>query len=1243
MSKTLTLGIVFSSMGAGAVATTIGTVVGHLGSIEKKVVQAKSRMKELGLETVDAFAVQKKELQKAKEELQAHQEATTSLGRAVSQARVQQEAATEALQAYRTELAGQTGRATEEQEARLNALRDQAASADKTLKGLTKEFDASRLKSEGMNASLQAAREKLQAHQAATAALGRGVTQARVSQVAATEALQAYRTELAGQTGRATAEQRERLKGLRDQAASADKTLKGLTREFDASRLKSESMSVSLQAARENIQAHQDATTSLGRAVAQARLEQDAATAALQAYRTELADKAARATEEQGARLHALRAKAADADKTLKELTREFKEARDKGEGMNESVMRQTERLQRLRSALEQNGVSTRNLAEHRRRITQAMRDEQATVDKLTTRYEKLKAAQNAQQQARADLNSRWGDAMAAYGTARALGAPVGAFIRQDDALNSLQVAMMDKNGQVGGTYDALKRQAIELGNLLPGTTADFVGTARALMEQGVAVESVLGGGLKAASYLSVVLRMPTEEAGEMAAKLREAYKLSDDELTKMADSMQRAKFAFGMKPSDLMAASAYQAPMLNQLGISGIDNTNKMLAIQGMAAQVGLEGSSFGTNFSMMLSRLAKGPQMIEDAKKGMNGHAKGLMEDAGITFDFFDKKGNFAGLDHMVTELEKLKTIKDKLGDKAAMEVAEAMFGAEAGRPAMILAEQGMAGFRAAQERMAQQASLQQRIERTTASSRNTIEALGGSLENLGAALAGPVVQALHPLINTLNTATGWLTEFADSNPRATKALGFLVLGLGAAISTFFALGVAMSFGRVLASGFQVFSLMTRIGGGAAWLGGVLRGPLLGALGVARVAVIALGRAMLMNPIGLIITGIAAGAYLVYRYWTPIKGFFLGLWGGIKSGFVSAWNGVTSIFTGIWSQITSAFSGGIAGVGKLIVNWSPMGLFYKAFSGVLSWFGVDLPKNFTDFGANIISGLTNGIKSAIGGAVTAIGDFASGLKSKFTNLLGIKSPSRVFMGFGGNIGEGAALGILQSVPGVQGAAGRLAGVALAGAVAASNTAVAGVNSSIQTRQPIETPRLEAPAAQALRPVAPAAMPRVELPRMGVPRLDAPALPRPAATPAPMLPMPQMPRIEMPSLAASPVARLVASVVMPQASAPGPVRVDLPRLESPMLAAQPAVPASMQRVGEVSQAVARRESAADSAAAAPGQGMTIHFSPNITVGGGDSSGGDVRGQVQEGLKPSMRELEQMLRRLQAEQQRRAF
>jgi division protein CdvB (Snf7/Vps24/ESCRT-III family) len=190
-----------------------------------------------------------------------------------------------------------------------------------------------------------------------------------------------------------------------------------------------------------------------------------------------------------------------------------------------------------------------------------------ARLQTLGEQFDKNKAA----------MNAGYGSLLGAYGIARGLGAPVGAFIRQDDALNALQVAMLDKNGQVHASYEGIKQQAIELGNLLPGTTADFVNTARALMEQGVAYESVLNGGLKAASHLSVVLSMPTEQAGEMTAKLREAYKLTDDELPKMADMMQRGKFAFGMKPSDLMTAASYEAPVLNQLGISGLENARKI------------------------------------------------------------------------------------------------------------------------------------------------------------------------------------------------------------------------------------------------------------------------------------------------------------------------------------------------------------------------------------------------------------------------------------------------------------------------------------------------------------------------------------------------------------------------------------------------------------------------------------------------------------------------------------------
>jgi TP901 family phage tail tape measure protein len=562
-----------------------------------------------------------------------------------------------------------------------------------------------------------------------------------------------------------------------------------------------------------------------------------------------------------------------------------------------------------------------------------------------------------------------------------------------------------------------------------------------------------------------------------------------------MADLMQRGKFTFGLESSDLMAAAAYEASVLNQLGISGLENANKMMAIQGMSAQVGLEGSSFGTNFAQMLSRLAKGPEMMEAATKGMKGKAREIVEGMGITFDFFDKDRNFKGLDAMIQELEKLKLIADKAGQESALIVADALFGAEAGRPAMILAEQGLEGFKAAQERMAQQADLQQRIERITKSTANTFEALGGSLENLGAAAAGPAVQMLHPLINLLNDAAGKLTKFAEAHPTAVQWLGALVGGVLAATAAFLGLGVLMNFGRYALTGLQ---LIPFLGGSLTWLAGILKGALLGGLKMVVQGVLLLGRALLLNPIGLAIAGIALGAYLIYRYWEPIKGFF----------------------QEVWNRIKAVFDGGIGNVIRLILDWSPLGLFHQAFAGVLSWFGVELPKSFSEFGANMINGLVSGITSKFTEAKESIVSLGAGARDWFKEKLGINSPSTVFLGLGGNIGEGVSLGILRSIPGAREAMKSLAGVAGAFALASAGAS-------------------------------------------GLPGLDP------------------------------------------------------------------------QGIREASQAVLRAESGAGGAG-----GMTVNFSPVIHVG---SAGKDAREQVQEALQLSVRDLEQMLRRIDAERERRAY
>jgi len=176
-----------------------------------------------------------------------------------------------------------------------------------------------------------------------------------------------------------------------------------------------------------------------------------------------------------------------------------------------------------------------------------------------------------------------------------------------------------------------------------------------------------------------------------------------------------------------------------------------------------------------------------------------------------------------------------------------------------------------------------------------------------------------------------------------------------------------------------------------GALLLAKVLGGTLLFGLKLAGQAVLWLGRALMMNPIGLLITGIAMAAYLIYRHWQPIKAFFTRLWAEVKTGF----------------------DGGLMGILALLVNFSPLGLIYRAFAGVMNYLGVELPGTFTEFGGMLISGLVDGLRNSLGAVKDSVVGIGSAIKGWFTEALGIESPSRVFIGYGANISQGAALGI--------------------------------------------------------------------------------------------------------------------------------------------------------------------------------------------------------------------------------------
>jgi len=154
------------------------------------------------------------------------------------------------------------------------------------------------------------------------------------------------------------------------------------------------------------------------------------------------------------------------------------------------------------------------------------------------------------------------------------------------------------------------------------------------------------------------------------------------------------------------------------------------------------------------------------------------------------------------------------------------------------------------------------------------------------------------------------------------------------------------------------------------------------LSGLKLAGAAVLWLGRALMLNPIGLIITGVALAALLIYKYWQPIKRFFGGLW-----------------------------------------------------------------KDFASYGAGMISGLISGIKSQYSALKKDVFDIGGKISGWFKSKMGIKSPSKVFQGFGVNIGQGMELGLLGSIGRVGKASKKLAAATAAAGVLASGPALAKTN----------------------------------------------------------------------------------------------------------------------------------------------------------------------------------------------------
>lgn len=696
-------------------------------------------------------------------------------------------------------------------------------------------------------------------------------------------------------------------------------------------------------------------------------------------------------------------------------------------DSLNDTSRRLQERQSALTRATERYGQLGSNRMQ---RLNSDLLRVSRTMEQIERQQRRLSAASATSDALKANRMALYGQGAETYAITRTLGAPI---IKSITQYASFESQLRD----IGVTGDLSQSQEKQIGNIIRKKALETNQLQETLME---GIGTLVAAGqepLKAVGKSGLLGKTATASGANIndLAKMSlafESLRISDDRA--LEEAFNRAVFGGKAGRFELKDMAQYLPEMAQQFagkGIYGQEAVSQIIA----SLEVGREGAGSegeaATNMRNWLASMGRGDIAKRYADSGIDyqgsmsqyvAAGKSQYEASILIADRFIKnKGK-----EFLSQWEKAGAQGDREAQQTLMESfgLSSIFTDVQTVNHLLAMRQRWADYQKIKEDMDSQGA-QNSINTDYNKQNNTLDArwrrtqisFNESAISIGESLRPALIQLGETFIPLMDSIGKWIAAHPQLVSGTIQVVGALLafkmatiglkLGLNLLISPFTSvwksavllranwlrLTLALGEGgklRWLVTGFSA------VAKGARMLGGVLSGGLLRGIMVAGRAVLWIGRALLMNPIGLAITAVAAAAYLIYRNW----------------GAVSGW------FKERWADIKVAFSGGIVGIGKLLINWSPVGLLYKAFAAALKYLGIDLPAQFTEFGGHLVDGLVNGIKNkweALKSTVSEMGDSVSGW---FAEKLGIQSPSRVFMGFGDNIAQGAAIGLQRTTP---------------------------------------------------------------------------------------------------------------------------------------------------------------------------------------------------------------------------------
>ena len=774
-------------------------------------------------------------------------------------------------------------------------------------------------------------------------------------------------------------------------------------------------------------------------------------------------------------RLHSSQTEFDRSARTLREYRNRTRHAGEEVKRLTQNHATQTERIRGLKTRLDEAGISTDNLGRSARelrtkeeRLNTALQEQKRHLSEVAERQRRLTRERDRYQNGMANVARAQGVGMGMFGTGIAQGYAASRLLTPGVAwaeqMSTLQaVGRFDADDE---RFQALRQQSRDLGGTTAFSATEVGGGQEFLLRAGMSSEAIQAS---MRDVLDLALANNTElaRAADIASNIAGAFKVDMEADGAMA------------RVADILSGTASRANVdLEMLGetmkyLGGAEDLKLTMeqaaAMSGILGNIGIQGSQAGTTMRAMMNRLT-------------NPAAKGAAAIENIGLQISDANGNMRAMPEILRDISQATA---DLGNVERKAIMQDIFGVEAGSGMAELVDAMGGGqldeiINALGENMGENA----RMAETMADN------IGGDLKNLrsaweevGISITDTNDGPLRGLVQNITAITRGVGDWIKANPE----LAGTIAKVAAAMIALATIGgaVTMTFASILSpllfARFAMTTLGIKAGGLGKTLGWIAKTAIPWVAGAFKGLLVAMG------PIGWGVMAIAATAFLIYKYWEPIKAFFSGLWqqvkgafdegiggvtrllvnwsplgllysgissalgrlgielpgsltelgskmiGGLANGMTSALGWVRESAGNVWSTVNDAFGDGIGGVTKLLIDWSPIGLLHTAFISALDMLGIEVPEGFRSLGTFIIDGLIGGVTEKLAALRERITSIATGMMDWFKGVLGIHSPSRVFAGFGVNIVEGMINGIGSMVGAlrdqVMGMAGSIAG----------------------------------------------------------------------------------------------------------------------------------------------------------------------------------------------------------------------